>query len=422
MRGINSLVSLSLVAGAWAGPVQKRWQPDVPRNPDYPLDEVDKLEESIMPNVEEWVTTRTGTFGSCTLETAGIRREWSDLSVDERKEYISAVLCLQSKPSKIPEGEAPGALSRFDDFVATHMTMAGQLHSPTHLFAAHRYFIYAYEKALRDECGYKGYQPYMNYDRYAEDPINSPMFDGSDSSMGGNGGPYNYTGVPQPFPRPYNLIPPAGGGGCVTEGPFKDMVVSLGPKGALFRDLEPNPRADGLGSNPRCLRRDINKYSAMGGRANYTYSAIMDNNDVDSFYNRYLGMPQLKGDPYPWGLHSAGHYIMGGDPGGDFYCSPGDPAFYFHHGMLDRVWWIWQMQDPANRVHAVPGSSAVPMPPMLMMRDGELTIGEAPAALQKRQNVSDLIVDLGWTAPSVKLMDLNDVLGGLSGEMCYIYV
>jgi len=31
-----------------------------------------------MPNVEEWVTTRTGTFGSCTLETAGIRREWYD--------------------------------------------------------------------------------------------------------------------------------------------------------------------------------------------------------------------------------------------------------------------------------------------------------------------------------------------------------
>jgi hypothetical protein len=39
------------------------------------------------------------------------------------------------------------------------MTMAGMLHSPTNLFAAHRYFIYIYEKALREECGYKGYQP-----------------------------------------------------------------------------------------------------------------------------------------------------------------------------------------------------------------------------------------------------------------------
>lgn len=39
------------------------------------------------------------------------------------------------------------------------MTMAGMLHSPTNLFAAHRYFIWVYEKALREECGYEGFQP-----------------------------------------------------------------------------------------------------------------------------------------------------------------------------------------------------------------------------------------------------------------------
>jgi tyrosinase len=83
----------------------------------------------------------------------------SDLSVDERKEYIRAVLCLQSKPPKAPKDQAPGSLSRFDDFVATHMTQAPMLHSPTNLFAAHRYYIYTYEKALREECGYQGYQP-----------------------------------------------------------------------------------------------------------------------------------------------------------------------------------------------------------------------------------------------------------------------
>jgi hypothetical protein len=69
------------------------------------------------------------------------------------------VLCLQSRPPKAPKDKVPGSLNRFDDFVATHMTMAGMLHSPTNLFAAHRYFIYIYEKALREECGYKGYQP-----------------------------------------------------------------------------------------------------------------------------------------------------------------------------------------------------------------------------------------------------------------------
>ena len=29
----------------------------------------------------------------------------------------------------------------------------------THLFASHRYFLWAYETALRNECGYTGYQP-----------------------------------------------------------------------------------------------------------------------------------------------------------------------------------------------------------------------------------------------------------------------
>lgn len=94
------------------------------------------------------------------------------------------------------------------------------------------------------------------------------------------------------------------------------MVVSLGPLGTVLNDLPRNPRADGLGSNPRCLRRDLNKFSAAGADANHSYSLVMDYPDVDSFYNRYLGQPYLRGDEFPWGLHSGGHYITGGDPGG----------------------------------------------------------------------------------------------------------
>lgn len=80
------------------------------------------------------------------------------------------------------------------------------------------------------------------------------------------------------------------------------MVVSLGPGSTVVRDVPPNPRRDGLGSNPRCLRRDVNKHSVAGARANYTYSAIMDHPDIESFYDRYMGQPQLEGDPYPWGV------------------------------------------------------------------------------------------------------------------------
>ncbi len=63
------------------------------------------------------------------------------------------------KPPQSPRDLYPGALNRYDDFVAFHMTNAGILHDTTHLFASHKYFIWAYERALREECGYTGYQP-----------------------------------------------------------------------------------------------------------------------------------------------------------------------------------------------------------------------------------------------------------------------
>jgi tyrosinase len=52
-----------------------------------------------------------------------------DMTDPQRKEYIDAVLCLQKKPPKAPKDKFPGALNRYDDFVATHESQAMQLHS-----------------------------------------------------------------------------------------------------------------------------------------------------------------------------------------------------------------------------------------------------------------------------------------------------
>ena len=81
------------------------------------------------------------------------------MSVTEREEYVAAVTCLMKLPSKVSKEKFSGARSRFDDFVAYHMTHAAMLHDTIHLFAAHKYYVWVYEKALREECGYKGYQP-----------------------------------------------------------------------------------------------------------------------------------------------------------------------------------------------------------------------------------------------------------------------
>ncbi|KAI1141442.1 Di-copper centre-containing protein [Hypoxylon sp. FL0543] len=411
----SALLLPSLLAGVRAAPA------DVPpsdyvskieviRNPYYPLDVVDKLEEATMPKVDAWLAKKiaANTNNNCTLENAAVRREWSDLSETQRQEYVAAVKCLMKLPPTVDAERFPGALSRYDDFVAYHMTHAMQLHDNLHLFGAHKYYVYLFEKALREECGYTGYQPYMNYDRYSDDPLNSPLLNGNASSLGGNGVlEPAYKGVSQPGRTP-NIIASGGGGGCVTEGPFSDMVVSLGPTSmSTAKNVTKNPRSDGTGKNPRCLRRDVNRNAAMGATADRAYSLINDNNEMDGFYNQLLGTPPPKNDPYPWGIHTAGHYIAAVDPGGDPMTSPGDPLFYFHHTSLDRLWWIWQMQDAEKRLNVVPfANGSMPMPMKHRRADDPM----------------ETMVDMEWLGPPIKLLETHDQLGGNGGLFCYVYV
>jgi tyrosinase len=97
--------------------------------------------------------------GTCSWQNIRIRREWGSLSKKERKDYITAVQCLQSKPAKTPAEVAPGAKSRFDDWVATHINQTQTIHYTGNFLAWHRYYTWLYEEALRNECGYKGTQP-----------------------------------------------------------------------------------------------------------------------------------------------------------------------------------------------------------------------------------------------------------------------
>ncbi|KAH7320731.1 hypothetical protein B0I35DRAFT_477288 [Stachybotrys elegans] len=324
----------------------------------YPADVVDDLRDESIAKLEEFLGTTAQPSGGCTLENVAIRREWSDLSVDQRKEYISAVQCLQSKPPKTPASVAAGAKSRFDDFLVTHIQQTPTIHNTANFLAWHRYYVWAYETALRDECGYTGFQPYWNWDRYANDPENSPLFNGDEASLSGN----------------------SRNGGCVETGPFKDMSVNLGP-------------GNSLRYNPRCLKRAISRSNAQSTKADRTLPLITQSRDIGSFQNT-LQLPQ--------GVHANGHFTIGGDPAGDIYSSPGDPAFYLHHAMVDRVWWIWQLQDLETRLTAVAGNTG--------------SYGNGGA----RGTLNDLL-NLGYNGGNVALGSLLNTMGGKGGEFCYIY-
>lgn len=104
------------------------------------------------------------------------------------------------------------------------------------------------------------------------------------------------------------------------------------------------------------------------------------------------------------GVHGGGHYALGGDPADDVFTSPGDPAFYLHHGMIDRVWWLWQMQDPRCRVYS---DAAVA---------GTRTFLNSPPSANA---TLDDYVEYGYAArPARQLRELVSTTGG---PFCYVY-
>jgi tyrosinase len=198
------------------------------------------------------------------------------------------------------------------------------------------------------------------------------------------------------------------GGGCVKSGPFVNMTVNLGP-GALDvpgGGVLSNP--NGTSSyNPRCLKRSLTD-SVNRDYANATsvLNTIAQTNIAD-FQVFMQGGPGsgASGFGNGVGIHGGGHYSLGGDPSRDFFVSPGDPAFYLHHAMIDRTWWIWQMQDSATRVWSnasIAGGTS--------MFDFSNSIN---GTLQD-------VVQLGYAGG--KSHSLGDVMSTLSGPFCYVYL
>lgn len=147
------------------------------------------------------------------------------LSGQQRIAYTDAVKCLHSLPSKSSPADAPGARSRFDDFLAAHIEQAYSIHYSGNLYVWHRAFTWYYETALRTECGYRGTQPYWDWTLYADDPRYSPLLDGSPTSMGGNGETIVHGATLVNAFGLELLAPPGTGGGCVQKGPFANWTV-----------------------------------------------------------------------------------------------------------------------------------------------------------------------------------------------------
>ncbi|RHZ58008.1 tyrosinase family protein [Aspergillus thermomutatus] len=269
----------------------------------------------------------------CTPHRRGIRREWGSLSSLERINYIEAVQCMQQLPPVLSQEVILAARNRMDDFTAVHINYTMHIHLNGALLGWHREYLWLWEQALREDCGYQGYLPYWDWTLYPDLP-NSPIFDGSSTSLSGDGNPdENY---------------------CVTTGPFAYMQLNFHDDNGSFEELP----VTAYDYSPRCLRRQLNS-TVINTHANADVVArLLASPDISTYQERNDAPMDPTKRRNGVGVHIAGHQALGLSMH-DFFASPQDPAFMLHHAMLDRVWAIWQAQEGAKQRWAVNGTMSL---------------------------------------------------------------
>ncbi|OLN89340.1 Grixazone synthase 3 [Colletotrichum chlorophyti] len=331
---------------------------------------------------------------TCTLENAGVRKNWDSLSRCERKEYIRAVKCLLSSPSKTDPELNTGARVRYDDFAAQHINQTMSVHVTGNFLTWHRHYIWSYEQALRNECGYTGYLPYWNWFSHPDNLRKSPVFDGSETSMGSDGifVPHNGSTGSAGLHIPSGL-----GGGCIASGPFANLSANLGPVQPQQDGLVGVGADEKLRYNPHCVTRDLSSWLAS---RIYTKEAFLNitvgetARDIASFQTEFDS--QSAGLP---GVHAGGHQTISGS-NSDLFSGVVDPAFYLHHTMVDRMYWLWQALhlDQAKTI------------------SGTITFANSPPS---RNASLDDIIELPYLG--VEPTTLGSLLDTLDGPYCYVY-
>jgi tyrosinase len=343
--------------------------------------------------------------GGCTYENAAVRTEFRAMSNEMRKQFTDSITCLKNMPPKASaeeltsyagaSGANHGILSRYDEYVATHIENTFKIHATADFLAWHRHFIFEFESDLKNSCGYTGTLPYWDWSVDAEAVDQSEIFNGDEYSMGSNGEfiagrSDTYLGL-----QDINF-PPGTGGGCVYSGPFSNTTytTNLGPIDSPYNNNVKNE----FDANPRCLVRDLNSYFSKAYlRPEKVADLVIGEDSVQYFQalmQGYLGDNKL-------GVHGGGHWVGGGPSQlEDFHSSPNDPVFYIHHAMIDRIWTVWQYMDREARQNQIYGTS---------------TLNNSPASADMTLQDS---LPFGLVAQSPVLGDLMDTL---AGPYCYRY-
>jgi len=223
-----------------------------------------------------------------------VRKEWRELSVAERANWIQAVNCLSKlphddaltptiKPNDIVGVNASG--SYWDDIVYVHMDLNHVIHATGLFLPWHRWYVHSVETALRTKCGFTGASPYWNWSEDAANFYGSSFFadNSSTSGLGGWGDPA----------RDYQV--PSGG--------FSNFHVSYPSPHIIRRNFTLQPWTD--------IPSISNLLPDPSFLANISFTKKEVNKLVNGFAGNFKGFQQYFED-INFGAHSNVHEIMGG--------------------------------------------------------------------------------------------------------------
>ncbi|KAI1430536.1 hypothetical protein GGR50DRAFT_206813 [Xylaria sp. CBS 124048] len=249
---------------------------------------------------KNFATASTAAAGSCT--NPSIRYEWDNYPTADRQALMTAFKCLMTKA---PSGKFPAAKSRWEDFVSLHQMYTPNVHNNQKFLPWHRYLIYTFEQALRNECSFTGPMFWFDETKHSGSFQNSDLF--TSQYLGSLRNNANY---------------------CVNDGQFAGLTINVGP---------------GNQNTPHCLSRNGDIADTLQCNTIYVNMCMAN--------SRYKDFERC----FEYGPHGYGHNGVGGVMA-DVYASPAEPFFWFHHGFVDRAWRIWELADPTNRYAYIDGT------------------------------------------------------------------
>jgi hypothetical protein len=252
------------------------------------------------------------------------RKNVKNLTADEKTRFVYAFLALKSQDSVIH----PGAQSRYDDFVETHLNAMWDVvnnqerplswgHRDSVFLPWHRELLYQFEKLLQS-VDPSVTIPYWDWtrDQTTADPgfpFKHPFIgvDGDDADSDrvkrepGAPSPYPYAFDPEAWSTTIQVIDP---GDSLNF--FQRQFGEFNPPGTI--NDAPN-----LPQNDVVVIGTLTTFRAAIGAGDYL-TLRSRSEDLHNLVHRWTGGNMLR------------------------MTSPNDPVFFMHHAQIDRMWSIWQ--------------------------------------------------------------------------------